>query len=223
MATNRLSFFTAVLFILACILTPGLWTSGNAHENAGACDTRSLINLNKFPERPSDFNRKVRPYVSRIIQKHGREEWKAVVLTNELHHHMGLFSIVGAKMGIRAREVLQAPFDTVTVVSYAGFKPPYSCLNDGIQVSTGASLGKGAIRVVDGNEPRADFISGEKKITLKLKQEIINDIEKVIKECSEKYSFQSSRYFSELDKLSVEYWLKWDRAFLFEETVEPGQ
>lgn len=223
MTTNRLSFFTVVIFILASILTPGLWTSGNAHETAGASDTRSLINLKEFPERPSDFNSTVRPYVSRIIQKHGREEWKAVVLTNELHHHMGLFSIVGAKMGIRAREVLQAPFDAITVVSYAGFKPPCSCLNDGIQVSTGASLGKGAIRVVDGSEPRADFISGKKKVTLKLKQEIISDIDRVIKECAEKYSFQSSRYFAELDKLSVEYWLKWDRAHLFEETIEFSQ
>lgn len=213
--------FLTVAFIFVCILWPGLYTLGNAHENADACDTRSLVTLNTFPERPSDFNGKVRPYVSRIIRKHGREEWKAVVLTNEMHHHMGLFSIVGAKMGIRAREILQAPFDSVTVVSYAGFKPPYSCLNDGIQVSTGASLGKGAIRVVDGNEPKADFISGKKKITLKLKREIINDIEIVIKECAEKYSFQSPRYFRELDKLSVEYWLKWDRAYLFEQTIEP--
>lgn len=222
MTTDSRCFFAAALFIIACIVIPGPSPSGNAHENTAGPDTRSLINLKRFPEHPSDFNSKVRPYVTRILQKHGREEWMAVVLTNELHHHMGLYSIVGAKMGIRAREILQAPFDTITVVSYAGFKPPYSCLNDGIQVSTGASLGRGAIRVTDGNEPRADFISGEKKVTLKLRQEIIDDIEKVIKECSEKYSFQSPRYFDELDRLSVEYWLKWDRARLFEEAAKPA-
>lgn len=216
MAPTRLFLYSMILVLTTCV---GLLRPVYAHEDTNSCDTRSLINLKRFPERPSEFNRKVGPYVARIIQRHGREEWKAVVLTNELHHHMGLHSIVGAKMGIRARELLRAPFDTITVVSYAGLKPPDSCLNDGIQVSTGASLGRGAIRVIDGNEPRADFISGKKKVTLKLREEIVNDINRMIKECSEKHTFQSQQYFNELDRLSIECWLKWDRAYLFEETM----
>lgn len=39
------------------------------------------------------------------------QEWTAVLLTNELHRHLGMWNIVGAKMGIRAMEVLTAPFD----------------------------------------------------------------------------------------------------------------
>jgi pyrimidine-specific ribonucleoside hydrolase len=46
-------------------------------------------------------------------QKTWFRRWKAVVLTNELHHHMGHWSIVGAKMGIRAREILAAPLDNI--------------------------------------------------------------------------------------------------------------
>jgi len=51
------------------------------------------------------------PYTVNIIEAHGLEEWKAVLLTNELRRHFGMCSIIGAKMGIRVREVLNAPFD----------------------------------------------------------------------------------------------------------------
>lgn len=190
--------------------------SVNSHDTV---DKRSMINFKEFPSDPSFFHDELRPYVSDIVNKHGLEEWKAVVLTNELHHHMGLWSIVGAKMGIRAREILNAPFDKVEVVSSAGSKPPYSCLNDGLQVSTGASLGRGTIKVVNAGQPSVNFTYVEKKLTMKAKEEIVKEIDKVIKDCSDRYIFQSPRYFQELDKISIEYWLKWERSGIFDEIV----
>jgi pyrimidine-specific ribonucleoside hydrolase len=180
-----------------------------------------MICFREFPTDPALFSDDMKPYVSKIIAKHGLEEWKAVVLTNELHHHMGLWSILGAKMGVRARELLNAPFDEVDVSSYAGVKPPYSCLNDGLQIATGASLGRGTIQVSDANQPTVEFSSKGKKVTLKAKPEIAREIGQVIKELSDKYTFQSPRYFRELDKISIEYWLKWDRADLFQEVIAP--
>jgi pyrimidine-specific ribonucleoside hydrolase len=180
-----------------------------------------MICFKEFPTDPALFSDDMKPYVSKIIAKHGLEEWKAVVLTNELHHHMGLWSILGAKMGVRARELLNAPFDNLEVSSSAGVKPPYSCLNDGLQVATGASLGRGTIQVSDANQPMAEFRFKGKKVMLKAKPEIVKEIERVIKECSDKYTFQSLRYFQELDKISMEYWLKWDRADLFQELIAP--
>ena len=188
-------------------------------KNGTPVHQRSMINFVEFPVDPSMFRDDLRPYVSEIIGQHGLEEWKAVVLTNELHHHMGLWSIVGAKMGVRAREMLSAPFEKMTVVSSTGMKPPYSCLNDGLQVSTGASLGRGTISVVDLGHPSVDFMYENKKLSLRVKPEVVGEIEDVIKEFSDKYVFQSVRYFDELDKISVRYWLKWDRSDLFAETI----
>ena len=209
--------YSSTTLLLVCLLL-GWSMSVNAHD---AVEPRSMINFRKFPTDPSLFRDELRPYVSKIVKKHGLEEWKAVVLTNELHHHMGLWSIVGAKMGVRAREILVVPFDGIDVVSSAGVKPPYSCLNDGLQVSTGASLGRGTIKVIDTDQLSVDFSSKGKKVTMKVKQEIVKEIERVIKDCSDKYIFQSPRYFRELDKISAEYWLKWDRSSLFEETITP--
>ena len=41
-------------------------------------------------------------------------------MTDEFHGHLGVFSIVGAKMGIRAREIFGVGPDMLNVVTYAG-------------------------------------------------------------------------------------------------------
>jgi pyrimidine-specific ribonucleoside hydrolase len=207
-----------VMMISLCLSVLAWLPSATAHKEF---EFRSMICLKEFPTDPVLFTDDMKPYVSRIIAKHGIEEWKAVVLTNEMHHHMGLWPIIGAKMGIRARELLNAPLDGLNVVSYSGVNPPYICLNDGLQVATGASLGRGTIKVSDGKQPVAHFICQGKEMTLKVKPEITGDIEQVINECSQRYVFQSPRYFRELDKISIEYWLKWDRRHLFDELVAP--
>ncbi len=120
-------------------------------------------------------------------------------------------------MGIRARELLGAPFDQLDVISFCGYKPPFSCTNDGIQVSTGSSLGRATISNSHLGQPEAIFIYKDDRILLKVMPQVKAQIGKVIKELSKKYGFRSVKYFQELDKISVKFWLEWDRAKIFEE------
>ena len=186
-------------------------------HNTQELDERIPVCLKEYPVDPVMFNDNVSPFVQKIIKKHGIEEFKAVFLTNELHRHLGMWSIVGAKMGIYARELLGAAFDEVNVISFCGLKPPFSCTNDGIQVSTGASLGRGTITNAHIGKPEAIFHYKKDRILLKVKPEIVEQIKSVIKKLSEEYGFQTERYFRELDKVSVKYWLKWERAEMFDE------
>ncbi len=103
----------------------------------------------KFPDDRRSFQYDVRQIMDSAISRYGYDEWKANIMTDEFHGHLGVFSIVGAKMGIKAREIFGVGPDQLRVTSYAGLKPPYSCLNDGIQVSTGATLGMGTIQVAN--------------------------------------------------------------------------
>lgn len=184
---------------------------------------RSVV-LKVFPRDPALFREDVRHYVDRIIEKHGYEEWKACVLTNEFHRHLGIYSLIGAKMGVRAREVLEAPFDALTVVSYAGKKPPLSCMNDGLQVSTGASLGRGTITISDrAPNPEAVFVSGQTRLLLKLKSDVWEGIGKQIKAAVEKFGGLNPAYFSHIRDLSVRYWHDLDRQQIFEEVIERVQ
>jgi len=209
------TFFSISLpVVLGLSLFFGVSSNVLAHEQH-KLDEREPVCLKEYPTDPSLFNENVSPYVKRIIERHGLEEWKAVLLTNELHRHLGLWSIIGAKMGIRAREFLGAPFDQLEVISFCGYNPPFSCTNDGIQVSTGASLGRGAITNTHLGKPEAIFIYKNKRVLIRTKPEVKKEIGRVIRELSKKYGFRSPQYFRELDKISVKYWLEWDRKKLF--------
>ncbi len=145
--------------------------AGPAAEILGG---RKAVVLKHYPDQAHLFQEDLRPLVPTIILSHGLEEWQTTVLTNELHRHLGIYSILGAKMGIRARELLSASLDELAVESAAGLTPPMSCFIDGLQVATGASLGRGTIRVPPTNSPVAEavFTKGTRKLWLQVKAEI---------------------------------------------------
>ncbi|MCD6271467.1 MAG: nucleoside hydrolase [Deltaproteobacteria bacterium] len=186
--------------------------------------SRHPVLLKEIPTDPSFFREDIQPFVKKIIEKHGLEEWKAALLTNEFHRHLGIYSIIGAKMGIRAREILHAPMDGIHVVSKAGTRPPLSCMNDGLQVASGASLGRGAIRVSGGAiSPAAGFSYQGRKLTLKIKKEVSEMIKKDIDSAVLEFGGVNREYFAHIRKLSIDYWLELNRKKIFEEILVTSQ
>jgi pyrimidine-specific ribonucleoside hydrolase len=185
-------------------------------------DARPAVVLESFPTRADQMQADVRPWLEKIMATHGLEEWKATLLTNELHRHLGTYSIIGAKMGIRARELLGAAFEDVRVESHAGLKPPLSCLNDGLQVSTGASLGRGTIRVVENrpSAPEAVFIHDGKAVRLRLKQSIVDRIRADIADAIKKHGSLTPAYFAAIRQLSLRHWAELKRSEIFEEITK---
>ena len=76
--------------------------------------------------------------------------------------------------------------DNIHIESYAGKTPPLSCMNDGLQVSTGGTVGHGLITLIEFPEFKlsAKFTFKGKKVVLTLKPNywdiLKNDIEKGI-------------------------------------------
>ena len=63
------------------------------------------------------------------------------------HGHLGPYAVIGYKMGEKANKLLGSdPFSKSAVV-WAGSTPPMSCIIDGIQLSSGCTLGKGNLSV----------------------------------------------------------------------------
>jgi len=184
----------------------------------GKIEERIPVVLDAYPIEPSRFQKDLQPWVNRIIAANGMEEWKATVLTNELHRHLGIYSIIGAKMGILARETLHASLDELTVESRAGLKPPFSCLNDGLQVSTGASLGRGTIAVPENSRPslEAVFSKGNRMLRLRLKESIRERITSDIRMSVQKYGDVTPEYFREVRRLSFDYWMNLNRNEIFD-------
>ena len=147
-----------------------------------------------------------------IIQKHGKEEWRIGVLTNELHGHLGIYAIVGAKMGLRARQYFHIGLDDISILSHAGSVPPLSCMNDGLQVSTGGTLGHGLITVslAPPFQPKADFTFKAKSVCLRLKDEYWDIIREDIKKGIELWGLNTEDYWKYVRKLALNYWLEWE-------------
>ena len=106
------------------------------------------------------------------------------------HGHLGPYVVIGYRMGLIANKKLGSdPFSKKAVVS-SGKKPPISCIVDGIQISSGCTLGKGNILINDEDLAKAEFSNKDGKQTIiSLKSSIRREIEtKVTKENMVSYS-----------------------------------
>jgi pyrimidine-specific ribonucleoside hydrolase len=173
--------------------------------------------IREFPDDPSFYFHDIEPYVTAIINKYGKDEWTSGVIANELHRHLGVFAILGVKMGIRAREYFDTGVDEFTVVSHAGSVPPLSCMNDGLQVSTGATPGHGLLTVDNDPpySPSAEFTHLNRKIRLTLKPELAKKILDELKEINYVYGLDSNIYWELVRKNTIKYWLDLDRHNIF--------
>ena len=175
----------------------------------------------------------------RTIARWGKEEWRAVILTNEIHGHIGIYSTIGAKMGIYALEFISRccnKMENLKILSFAGSRPPVSCFNDGLQISTGATLGHGAIEIAKScaeSKEHADArveaifrfkaICGTEvkemqlRVWLKeeLRQQIAGDIANAVKQYG-----HTPDYWLQVRRLALDYWQQWNRAEIFETEMQ---
>ena len=176
------------------------------------------IIFEKFPVDPRLYRNDIRVLMNEIIDKYGKEEWRICVLTSEIHGHLGIYSVVGAKMGLKARELLNVGVDRLNVITFAGNIPPLSCLNDGLQISTGATLGQGKITISKDSIflPKAMFILNDKRIELRLKDTYKKQIESDINLGIVQYGNLTSGYWKLIRELGLKYWIEWDRNEIFD-------
>jgi inosine-uridine nucleoside N-ribohydrolase/formylmethanofuran dehydrogenase subunit E len=173
--------------------------------------------IKALPTDTSFYFKDVQPAVTEIIDKYGVDEWTSGVIANELHRHLGVFAIIGVKMGIRAREFFCSGVDEFNVTSFAGSVPPMSCMNDGVQVSTGATPGHGLLTVINDpvTQPAAEFRYLNHKIKITLKPEIAAKISSELKEINFVYGLDSDIYWELVRKNSIKYWRNLDRHEIF--------
>jgi pyrimidine-specific ribonucleoside hydrolase len=193
----------------------------STEANGPQCEPqlRTSIVFEGFPTNPELLRADVRLLAQQIIASHGLEEWRICVLTNEMHHHLGIFALIGAKMGLRARELLGASFGAVRVLSFAGSQPPVSCFNDGLQLSSGATLGHGNIAVADGGpaRPEARFYNEGERVQLRLNGEYVQRIRSDVAGAVEQHGNLTPAYFAHIRGLALRYWRDWDRAEIFDQ------
>ena len=125
-------------------------------------------------------------------------------------------------MGLRAREFFNVALDELQVESHAGLKPPLSCVNDGLQVATGASLGRGTITVLTNGAPACEaiFSYGDRRLRLRLKPEFAKRIASDMAELEKRHGGITPAFFQDVRGVSLQHWLNFDRRTMFEEAEE---
>jgi formylmethanofuran dehydrogenase subunit E len=105
-----------------------------------------------------------------------------LIQLKRFHGHLGPYVVVGYRMGQLARQRLEGK---LMAISFTGTKPPLSCLVDGIQFSSGCTLGKGNIAIHDNGEARAHFISDTHLLDVKLDDEVKKSIDQTMSKGTE--------------------------------------
>jgi pyrimidine-specific ribonucleoside hydrolase len=196
-----------------------------SHEGSASPGERPLAVLKQFPLAPEWYKPEAAELLRKgILEKYGQEEWTAVVVTHELHQHTGIYNVVGAKMGVRAREILNAPTRAVHVTAETGVEPPISCAVDGLQASLGSTLAQKLIDVPETSDPRvaATFEYEGRRVRLALKPQYRKKVEGIIKAAIEKHGRLTPAYFHEIEDRCFDVWAEFDRHEIFLEERLPA-
>jgi pyrimidine-specific ribonucleoside hydrolase len=166
-----------------------------------------------FPVDASLYKPEYAEILQTTLDQFGADEWRVICMTNEIHGHTGIYSIIGAKMGIRAMEYFNVGVNNITVKSFAGNQPPLSCLNDGIQISTGATIGQGLITVSDTvmKIPTVIFEFNNRRITVTLKREVAERMQQDIRHGVQAYGPLTDKYWLYIEELAIKYWREYNR------------
>jgi formylmethanofuran dehydrogenase subunit E len=105
----------------------------------------------------------------------------------KLHGHVGPFLVIGLKMGAAAKKALNVS-DTecthLTAEVAVPLHPPFSCLLDGIQVSTTCTIGNQRLKIKNSKTIQATFKrqKNAKKVKITLTQHFSEQLEEKLKQ-----------------------------------------
>jgi formylmethanofuran dehydrogenase subunit E len=91
-------------------------------------------------------------------------------------------------MGLLAKSLLGSNRFNLAAEIHTQNRPPRSCIVDGIQFSSGCTLGKGNIVVEEDDRLYGVFSKGPTRITIRIKKEVLDAIPAVHREELEPYA-----------------------------------
>jgi formylmethanofuran dehydrogenase subunit E len=105
----------------------------------------------------------------------------------KLHGHVGPFLVIGLKMGAAAKKALNvsdAECALLRAEVAVPLHPPFSCLLDGVQVSTTCTIGNQRLRVENSETVKATFTRQKdaKKVKITLTQHFSEQLEEKLKQ-----------------------------------------
>lgn len=104
------------------------------------------------------------------------------------HGHLGPYLALGLKMGLLGKNLLQGDPFSIRAVIHTMKTPPRSCILDGIQFSSGCTLGKGNISVEEDDEIYGIFFKDSHRIEIRVKPHIIQNLKEISSDYLEEHA-----------------------------------
>lgn len=99
------------------------------------------------------------------------------------HGHLGPFLLLGYLAGsVAVRELRPEDPRDLRARVVVPLKTPYSCIIDGVQASSGCTLGKGNIEVVDGDDFTVEFTYRGRSLKLRIREWVVKECLKLLDE-----------------------------------------
>lgn len=111
----------------------------------------------------------------------------------KFHGHIGPWVLTGFIIGKLARENLKKLKEIKIEIP---FEPPHSCLIDGIQLSSGLTIGRGEIKLKKNNNIKMNINCLNKKIVIKLNKDFSKNIPHYKKLSKERLAHQIINTFN---------------------------
>jgi formylmethanofuran dehydrogenase subunit E len=98
----------------------------------------------------------------------------------KFHGHLGSFLVLGLKAGLFANEILGKNIFEMHACVETEPTPPRSCFMDGIQITTGCTMGKHNIELRDGDSLIVTFTQDDQQLTLYVKPDFLKEFSKIM-------------------------------------------
>lgn len=92
------------------------------------------------------------------------------------HGHLGPFLVLGLRAGLIGVGYLGKSYFELRATVETGIQPPRSCFIDGIQFASGCTTGKCNLQVVTDNDVSVEFVRGERRIRITIRDNILRDM-----------------------------------------------
>jgi len=91
--------------------------------------------------------------------KHSTSPDFAIILEKaaEFHGHLGPFLTIGVKMGLMGVDQLDNKTDSLVVTASLPLRVPFSCIIDGLQITTKCTVGNRKLRLKDSAKIQVEF------------------------------------------------------------------
>ncbi len=115
------------------------------------------------------------------------------------HGHLGPFLVLGLRAGLLANKLIgRNPLSNLARVRLP-LKKPYSCFLDGIQISTGCTLGKLNIVALNDSEIVVEIQSNSRLLVINVRKSIIKEIMENLKSISAEKEAEKIWKYKDID------------------------